>query len=92
MTQTASKTPRPICEKTDPEPPPASVWMISSSEIAPATGPSTVPVPPMTAIRIIWTLSEMAKALSWLMKLFHWAKIAPAIPVSAAAMQKAATL
>ncbi len=66
--------------------------MISSSEIAPATGPSTVPAPPRTAIRIIWTLSESANTFSWLMKLFHWAKIPPARPVSAAAMQKAPTL
>ena len=60
--------------------------------MAPATGPSTVPAPPTTAIRIIWTLSEMAKTFSWLMKLLHCAKIPPAKPVSAAAMQKAATL
>ena len=66
--------------------------MISVRATAPATGPSTVPAPPTTAIRIIWTLSETANTFSWLMKLFHWAKIPPARPVSAAAMQKAATL
>ena len=66
--------------------------MMSSRTTAPATGPSTVPVPPMTAIKIIWTLAEMGKTFSWLTKLFHWAKIPPASPVSAAARQNAATL
>src|SRR5439155_14556684 len=92
ITQPASSTPSPIWEYTALEPPPASVWMMSSREMAPATGPSTVPAPPTTAIRIICTLSEIAKTFSWLMKLVYWAKIPPARPVRAAAIQNAATL
>src|SRR5258708_33683395 len=67
-------------------------WIRSWRRIAPAAGPNTVPVPPSSAIRIIWTLYSIGNALSWLMKTFHWEKIPPARPVSAAASAKAATL
>jgi len=67
-------------------------WMSSCRRMAPAAGPNTVPVPPSSAIRIIWTLYSMGNTFSWLMKTFHWEKIPPARPVRAAASAKAATL
>src|SRR6267143_776286 len=67
-------------------------WISSCRRTAPAAGPNTVPVPPMSAIRIIWTLYSIGNALSWLMKTFHWEKIPPARPVRAAASAKAETL
>ena len=67
-------------------------WIRSCSSTAPAAGPKTDPVPPSSAIRIIWTLYSMGNALSWLMNTFHCEKIPPANPVSAAARAKAATL
>src|SRR5712692_2836078 len=67
-------------------------WMSSCRRTAPAAGPNTVPVPPSSAIRIIWTLYSIGNTLSWLMKTFHWEKIPPARPVRAAASAKAATL
>ena len=67
-------------------------WISSCRRTAPAAGPNTVPVPPSSAIRIIWTLYSIGNVLSWLMKTFHCEKIPPASPVSAAARAKAATL
>src|ERR1700682_735823 len=67
-------------------------WISSCSKMAPTAGPNTVPVPPSSAIRIIWTLYSIGNALSWLIKTFHCEKIPPASPVSAAASAKAATL
>src|ERR1700687_3083109 len=39
-------------------------WISSCIRTAPAAGPNTVPVPPSSAIKIIWTLYSMLKTLS----------------------------
>ena len=39
-------------------------WISSCRRTAPAAGPKTVPVPPSSAIRIIWTLYSIGNVLS----------------------------